>query len=463
MDTNAEPKRRRLGDAILVLGDGDLTFSRALARHDASLRIYATEIGTAPDLSTRYFNGSAQQTEARLAELRALSVRVALGIDGTKLDVEGVGAPEWLRPHSKRFDRVVFNFPHSYRHGGTAKVVKACFASVQRSGVLDPRGRFEMRMRSLSPKEDARYGYAYESARRRGWCLEAVLPCALLAALAERGYAHTQTKRSTSALDAHDCRPLLWRWRLDERIAAAGVDASAAAPTLPLPLPCLLDRTFRDAALLPLALDHRRVDAALHLPCPCTALLAESRRRAAQAAAAAARGAAAGTGSSSGRRRRLKNGPIDELVAPSHSRPGAPCCWCVVPSDTSDALVLGALGVDSGGSPLAAPAADAGEAALLKRIDEATSGDEMGRRLAMWRLLKRTVARAESNGGDGGAAAARAALPALWRALGAHYRRFSAAHEHQAQYCEHAAERRRCEASSPFGTSSSSSSIAVAS
>ena len=429
MKRRSNPTSRK----ILILGDGDFTFARALARHDGSLAIYATELGSADELRARYFDSDETKLAARLAEISSLGVTVALGVDATTLGSAASAAtsPPWLQCNCELFDTAIFNFPHSYRHGGTAKMVKSCFSAVRRSGVLKKAGgRLEMRLRSLSPKEDARYGYVYESAARRGWHLEAVLPAALLATLARAGYAHTQTKRKCSALDALECRPLLWRWR---RSAAADSPAY-------ITIPRLIDAAFRDAAMLPLAADHRRVDAALHMPCPCIALRVESRRREAQAAAAAVRGGdgAAATGSSSGKRRRRRNGPIDELIDRERSAAdGTPHCWCEVPSDLTDEALF--AGVHSSATTSATPnlsaaleavVAPRSVAALLVLIESNLSHgkeDEIARRLALWRLLKRT-----SMLGDAGATSN------VWRALALHYRTFSpaGAHEPHALYCD---------------------------
>jgi len=96
--------------SILILGDGDFTFSAALVGAfidqgcpDACERIIATSYDTLADLHARY----PRVVPETLAVLKAHNVRTLHGVDATNLhatlphDLDGV-----------RFDRVVFNFPH---------------------------------------------------------------------------------------------------------------------------------------------------------------------------------------------------------------------------------------------------------------------------------------------------------------------------------------------------------------
>lgn len=90
---------------VLTVGDGDLSFSLALARGLGSAgAVTATTHLTRGELDAAY---GAPLVASTIAALRALRARVAHAVDATRLgdadaDVAGLGGP---------FDRVVFNFP----------------------------------------------------------------------------------------------------------------------------------------------------------------------------------------------------------------------------------------------------------------------------------------------------------------------------------------------------------------
>lgn len=99
------------GFRLLIVGDGDLSWSLATARLlPAGVTFVATTLDTRQDLSRRY---SAARIEPTLEELGSLEgVELRFGVDATK-----------LKPHEffggQPVDRIVFNFPH---HGGQGHI-----------------------------------------------------------------------------------------------------------------------------------------------------------------------------------------------------------------------------------------------------------------------------------------------------------------------------------------------------
>ncbi|KAG9408102.1 E3 ubiquitin-protein ligase bre1 [Aphanomyces cochlioides] len=91
-----------LNDVVLVLGDGDFTFSRGLVTHrGGGSNLYATSYDSASQVRKKYSN--AAECIQALAKEKA---HVLHDIDATKLDA----LPSTLPP---LFDYIIFNFPHS--------------------------------------------------------------------------------------------------------------------------------------------------------------------------------------------------------------------------------------------------------------------------------------------------------------------------------------------------------------
>uniref|UniRef100_M4B1H7 FDX-ACB domain-containing protein n=1 Tax=Hyaloperonospora arabidopsidis (strain Emoy2) TaxID=559515 RepID=M4B1H7_HYAAE len=105
--TSLGPLQR--GAQVLVVGDGNFSYSRALLRAQ-STRAGASEIiVTATSLDTKHQLLEMYPNSRRiLAELRDGGVQVRHGVDATKL-------PSYFIQNSAdpvKFDRIVFNFPH---------------------------------------------------------------------------------------------------------------------------------------------------------------------------------------------------------------------------------------------------------------------------------------------------------------------------------------------------------------
>ncbi|CAJ1960220.1 unnamed protein product [Sphenostylis stenocarpa] len=90
---------------ILLVGEGDFSFSLSLARSFGSaFNIVASSLNSYDDVTKMY-----KHAKSNLDDLRKLGACLLHGVDATK-----------MKHHSdlkmRRFDRVVFNFPHAGFH-----------------------------------------------------------------------------------------------------------------------------------------------------------------------------------------------------------------------------------------------------------------------------------------------------------------------------------------------------------
>ncbi|CAH8306253.1 unnamed protein product [Eruca vesicaria subsp. sativa] len=92
---------------ILLVGEGDFSFSCSLAtRFRSASNICASSLDSYADEVVRKY----KKARSNLATLKRLGASLLHGLDATKLQ---------LHPHlnSRRFDRIIFNFPHAGFHG----------------------------------------------------------------------------------------------------------------------------------------------------------------------------------------------------------------------------------------------------------------------------------------------------------------------------------------------------------
>ncbi|GLT36798.1 hypothetical protein SLA2020_111530 [Shorea laevis] len=91
---------------ILLVGEGDFSFSLSLASSFGSAsNICATSLDSEDDVINNYKNA-----KSNLENLKKLGASILHGIDATKM--------KNLDDFKKRkFDRIIFNFPHSGFHG----------------------------------------------------------------------------------------------------------------------------------------------------------------------------------------------------------------------------------------------------------------------------------------------------------------------------------------------------------
>ncbi|XP_052201249.1 heavy metal-associated isoprenylated plant protein 41-like [Diospyros lotus] len=86
---------------MLLVGEGDFSFSLSLARAFTSARnMVATSLDTRQDIINKYSNGI-----WNVRELEELGCVVLCGVDATKMS-------EHFFLRTQRFDRIVYNFPH---------------------------------------------------------------------------------------------------------------------------------------------------------------------------------------------------------------------------------------------------------------------------------------------------------------------------------------------------------------
>ncbi|CAK8565796.1 unnamed protein product [Lathyrus sativus] len=91
---------------ILLVGDGDFSFSLSLAKVFASAsNIVASSLDTYAEVTKKYKNA-----KSNLEELQKLGAYLLHGVDATQMK---------FHPDLKmwRFDRIIFNFPHAGFHG----------------------------------------------------------------------------------------------------------------------------------------------------------------------------------------------------------------------------------------------------------------------------------------------------------------------------------------------------------
>ncbi|EQC34412.1 hypothetical protein SDRG_08182 [Saprolegnia diclina VS20] len=85
---------------VLIVGDGDLSFSLALATNLGGQRIVATVYDSQAELLSKYPTAS-----ANIRGLQITHAEIHVGVDATALEKQ-----DWIL--TKSFDRILFNFPH---------------------------------------------------------------------------------------------------------------------------------------------------------------------------------------------------------------------------------------------------------------------------------------------------------------------------------------------------------------
>ncbi|XP_022139690.1 heavy metal-associated isoprenylated plant protein 41-like [Momordica charantia] len=91
---------------ILLVGDGDFSFSLSLARSFGSAsHIVATSLDSYYDVVRKY-----KKARSNLRTLKDLGATVLHGVDVTKMK-------RHVDLHMRKFDRIIFNFPHAGFHG----------------------------------------------------------------------------------------------------------------------------------------------------------------------------------------------------------------------------------------------------------------------------------------------------------------------------------------------------------
>lgn len=87
-------------DGILLIGEGDLSFSRSLVEHHQCEDVTATVFEKEEELKEKY-----PQVEENIEILREYDAKIKFSVDAMK------GGGIWKESRGK-VDRVIFNFPH---------------------------------------------------------------------------------------------------------------------------------------------------------------------------------------------------------------------------------------------------------------------------------------------------------------------------------------------------------------
>ncbi|XBI81919.1 hypothetical protein VPH35_090722 [Triticum aestivum] len=136
-------KHYSLAQSILVVGDGDFSFSRSLATAFGSgENLVATSLDSYGYLRIMY-----SHAESNVTSLKKMGATVLHDVDATE-----------MKNALNRFDRIVFNFPHAGFTGRETtsnmvnshkKLVMACFRSA--SSLLRPDGEIHVTHRTGHP------------------------------------------------------------------------------------------------------------------------------------------------------------------------------------------------------------------------------------------------------------------------------------------------------------------------
>ena len=101
-------------DKILLVGEGDFSFSRSLLEYHGCITLHATSYDTRSTVLSKY-----SQAASNTKTLEESDCKVGYGVDATKLGRPGGnGGTKQIKKSS--WDAIVFNFPHV---GGLTKDV----------------------------------------------------------------------------------------------------------------------------------------------------------------------------------------------------------------------------------------------------------------------------------------------------------------------------------------------------
>ena len=102
-------------DRILLVGEGDFSFSKSLLVEHCCVNLDATSLDTYTNLLAKY-----PQAEHNIKDLQAGGCTIIHGVDATKVGKTGVSGNGGKKVRKGNYDWVIFNFPHV---GGLTKDV----------------------------------------------------------------------------------------------------------------------------------------------------------------------------------------------------------------------------------------------------------------------------------------------------------------------------------------------------
>ena len=220
---------------VLLLGEADFSFARALARELAdtgketfrSMEITATEYGNETDIANRYYGSDFNSLVESMISLMRLGVKeIMCGLNARQLGQPSCTCKRWddrtkgwedpspFWNDRTKFDLIVFNFPHSDQAGRAAKLVRALFKQIRicvDDGRLPPAIVLEMRLR-LPSGTNIRSLYKHEEAAEESqFELIGTWPSDLQR-WERLGYQHKWTRRDATCRDI-GLRSQVWRWK----------------------------------------------------------------------------------------------------------------------------------------------------------------------------------------------------------------------------------------------------------
>lgn len=209
----------------LLLGEADFSFARAFASGFKG-DITATEYGNDSDVCARYHQKDNTRFVALVESMLSLDnlCDVVLSLNARLLGEEHCPCDRW-NPATQKwdsglfwqehtfFDLVIFNFPHSPRHGKTSRLVRALFKQLRicvDDGRLPKNVIIEMRLIDKHER-NVRAQYLHEEAAvESSFELVGTWPSDL-ETWQKFGYEHRMTRRNASCGRGLPCR--VWRWR----------------------------------------------------------------------------------------------------------------------------------------------------------------------------------------------------------------------------------------------------------
>lgn len=204
-------------ESILVLGDGDFSFSVGLVRHCGhGGNVVATSLDSEADVVGKY-----PTARKHLAILRQSGARLVHGVDGRKLAAHF--------PSGGSFDRIVFNFPHSghQRVHVNRDLLRDCFRSCR--PLLAAGGTVNVTLKLRPPYTN---WAIEEQAAAAGLVRRALLR---FDAAAFPGYKHATTDPEAVPFDPSYCKTYVFARPFDKVPSAAAGESGSARPAVAAP------------------------------------------------------------------------------------------------------------------------------------------------------------------------------------------------------------------------------------
>lgn len=196
--SSAKASSPALRKRVLIVGDGDLSFSAAYGALHPDEDILATTYDSLDDITTKYWK-TWPIVEEKLASLKNVQIlhhvdARHMGQDWNTTDSDDPSAKNSKQPLDERlkgtFDVCIFNFPETgTRDKGTAQLIDGFFRAAR--GLLHKGGRINMMLEDTS-HYDGVYQHQVASRHHR---FKLIARTNMDPRLAMNGYKHLQTKK----------------------------------------------------------------------------------------------------------------------------------------------------------------------------------------------------------------------------------------------------------------------------